>query len=219
MFKKKYIIFVLLIIGALLITATIWVVLNKKSAVSSYAECIKQKSAKILESYPKQCVYGGKSFSNPSQSVTPPQTINTENWLTYVPDNESYKLKLVDGWKFTSTATDQNQEILTACAPECNYNPSTPATLVNTKGSYDKYALVKVASSKTMPNTTNYTQISQQKVNNYILTKYSIKTATGTDFLYTAYTPKVTVFTNYSYNSKSPDLTQLVEAMVSTIEI
>lgn len=59
--------FFLIITGVLLFAAIfIFLVSGSDEKVDNYNQCIKAKDAKILEIYPEQCVFNGKTFTNPT---------------------------------------------------------------------------------------------------------------------------------------------------------
>ncbi len=47
------------------------IMLVRKSAqdIVDYAQCIKARGAKLLQTYPEQCVADGKVFTNPAQVI------------------------------------------------------------------------------------------------------------------------------------------------------
>jgi len=42
-------------------------------SVTDYADCIKQRGAKLLQTYPEQCVFDGKTFTNLKAEIQGPK--------------------------------------------------------------------------------------------------------------------------------------------------
>jgi len=68
-FNPIYVVLIIAIVG--IIGFTGWYVWSKNQTpkVGNYQECVKAKGAKILETYPEQCVINGQTFVNPIQKI------------------------------------------------------------------------------------------------------------------------------------------------------
>ncbi len=64
---------VLLAIALLLVLVTAALLARSSSIPNSYAECMTRKDAKVLETYPQQCVVDGKSFTSPINDTVIPE--------------------------------------------------------------------------------------------------------------------------------------------------
>ena len=84
-FSAIYVVLIIAIVG--IIGFTGWYVWSKNQTpkVSSYQECVKAKGAKILETYPEQCVINGQTFVNPSQKAAASMTTQTNNPTVQLP--------------------------------------------------------------------------------------------------------------------------------------
>lgn len=65
--------------------------------IGSYEECILQKDAKILETYPEECIYGGLTYTNDAVVVDdqPATDSNSETSSTSLPDDSKQVGELV----------------------------------------------------------------------------------------------------------------------------
>ncbi len=63
---------------SILILGALWL-MNTQSPKSptTYAECMIQKNAKVIETYPQQCMIDGKSFTSPINDVVLPESFDT----------------------------------------------------------------------------------------------------------------------------------------------
>lgn len=52
------------IVGAFLVGQHVYSARKAAQSVVDYAQCIKQRGAKLLQTYPEQCVFDGKTFTN-----------------------------------------------------------------------------------------------------------------------------------------------------------
>ncbi len=81
--RVKWIALIALFVLAGLLFVAIFIVLTNqkpKAVVVNYADCTKAKDAKLLETYPEQCVVGGKTYVNPTQKVKSlPGTDNSQD--------------------------------------------------------------------------------------------------------------------------------------------
>lgn len=79
--RTKWILLVILCALAIgLLVSLAAVIINKKSspAVSSYADCVKARGAKILQTYPEVCLVDGKNFTNSDPKTTQATTPTTD---------------------------------------------------------------------------------------------------------------------------------------------
>lgn len=98
---------VLVVLLAVLLTGIIgfagWYVYqnNQKPVVTNFAECAAQEDAKIQETYPELCVYGGNQYTNPAQKTELP-TEDTDQQSNYV---------VVEEWRLKFTKPDSLKDI------------------------------------------------------------------------------------------------------------
>ncbi len=55
-------------IGALIAVVIAWVFMNPGTNVTNFTEC-KAASGRVMETYPEQCSFNGKNYTNESQSL------------------------------------------------------------------------------------------------------------------------------------------------------
>lgn len=71
----------------------VWSRQESSKTVIDYATCAQQKDAKILETYPEQCVFDGQTFTNPNQKFDVTNSASTAASVRY------YDGIVPDGWK------------------------------------------------------------------------------------------------------------------------
>lgn len=71
----------------------VWNSQKSTKTVVDYVTCAQQKDARILETYPEQCVFGGQTFTNPNQ------TLDTTNNTSTLEPARYYTGIVPDGWK------------------------------------------------------------------------------------------------------------------------
>lgn len=69
-------------IGALVAVVVAWIFMVPGTHVTNFAEC-KAANGKILETYPEQCLFNGKTYINKSQSASDNST-STDDEKDYV---------------------------------------------------------------------------------------------------------------------------------------
>lgn len=223
---RKQLTFLVGLLGVLLfaiIALVIWAVIQEQKTPSSFAECVTYKDAKLLESYPEQCVVKGKSFTNPDQKVVLPEPVKDEffsdAWLLYTPDNEAYTIRLIDGWAYTSYNNGRT-EVLVACTLKdvCTYKESTPAKMVNKNGTADKSAQLTVAYGEEPLLASTYLAAGEIELKNGdSAKKYAYNDGTKTTYVYVVKGAEDTVTLTYSNDNTNTESLKYVEEMVSTI--
>jgi hypothetical protein len=213
------------LLGVLLFTIialVIWAIIQEQKTPTSFAECVTYKDAKILESYPEQCVVKGKSFANPDQKVVLPEPVKDElssdAWLLYTPDNEAYTIKLIDGWSYVSYNTGKT-EVLVACSNKdsCVYKESAPAQMTNKNGAVDKNAKLTVTYGEEPILASTYLAAGEIELKNGdSAKKYAYNDGTKTTYVYLVKGAKDTVTVTYSNDNDDAESLKYVEEMVST---
>jgi hypothetical protein len=224
---RKWIFFLVVVLGVLLVTIialVIWAVITETKKPTSFAECVSKKDAKILESYPEQCVVDGVSFTNPNQKVEEaapePEPLTSADWLIYVPDDETYTIKLIDGWNFESVDVGV-AEVLTACVEDCTYNESSPAQLVNKKGVVNEDAKLRIVNGKNPILVDGYLASGTVTLDEGgVATRYVYNEGEVTNYVYIVKGSETTVMVTYSQsNSTTANNLPYIEEMVSTITL
>lgn len=225
---RKQLTFLVGLLGVLLFTIialVIWAVIQEQKTPASFAECVTYKDAKLLESYPEQCVVKGKSFTNPDQKVVLPEPVKDElssdAWLVYTPDDEAYTVKLIDGWTYTSYNTGRT-EVLVACSTKdvCTYQESTPARMVNKNGVADKNATLTVTYGEEPVLASTYMAAGEIELKNgESAKKYAYNDGAKTTYVYVVNGAKDTVTVTYSNDNTDTESIKYVEEMVSTITL
>jgi hypothetical protein len=224
---RKLIFFLVVVLGVLLVTIialVIWAVISETKKPTNFAECVSKSDAKILESYPEQCVVDGVSFTNPNQKVEvalpEPEPLTSEDWLVYVPDDETYTIKLVDGWKYESVDIGA-AEVLTACVNECTYNEETPAQLVNKKGEVGDEAKLTVINGKNPVLVEGYLENGAIKLDEGgSATRYVYNEGDVSNYIYLVKGNETTVMVKYTQaNNATTNNIPYVEKMVASITL
>lgn len=223
---RKQITFLVGLLGVLLFTITalvIWAVIQEQKTPTSFAECVTYKDAKLLESYPEQCVVNGKSFANPDQKVVlPPEPVkdnfSSDAWLLYTPDNEAYTIKLIDGWSYVSYNTGKT-EVLVACNAKdsCVYKESSPAQMINKNGVADKTAKLTITYGEAPVLASTYMAAGEIELKNGdAAKKYAYNDGTQTTYIYVVKSAKDTVTITYNNDNNDAESLKYVEEMVTT---
>lgn len=225
---RKQLTFLVGLLGVLLfsiIALVIWAVIQEQKTPTSFAECVTYKDAKLLESYPEQCVVKGKSFTNPDQKVVMPEPVKDElssdSWLLYTPDDETYTVKLIDGWAYTSYMSG-GIEVLVACTAKdvCTYKESTPAKMVNKNGVADKNAKLTVAYGEEPVLASTYLAAGEVELKNGdSAKKYAYNDGTKTTYIYLVKGAKNTVTVTFNNDNTDTESIKYVEEMVNTIAV
>ena len=226
---RKLLTFLVGLLSVLLFTIialVIWAVIQEQKTPTNFAECVLDKDAKILQSYPEQCVADGKSFTNPNQKVIqpePPQEeLSSDAWLLYIPDDESYTVKLVDGWNYESYAVQKGgKETLVSCMGGCQeYKQSNPAQLVNKTGRYSGNANVVITYGADPVLLASYMPANDIPLKNgEVAKKYVYNDGKQTTYLYVVKGKQTTVTVQYTQDNTQSSSTELIEEMVSTIAV
>ena len=214
------------ILGVLLFTIValaIWAVIQSRQTPTSFASCVTYKDAKLLESYPEQCVVKGKSFVNPDQKVVLPEPmqdeLSSDAWLLYTPDTNAYTMKLIDGWSYTSYNTGKT-EVLVACSAQdsCVYKESAPAQMINKNGAADKNARLTVTYGEQPALASSYMAAGEITLKNGgSAKKYAYNDGTNTTYVYVVKGASSTVTATFSNENANTDNLKYIEEMVSTI--
>lgn len=222
---RKLITFFVGLLGVLLfaiIGLVIWAIIQERQTPASFAECVTDKDAKILESYPEQCVVDSKTFANPAQKAVEEtkEELSSDAWLIYTPNDEAYTVKLIDGWSFESYAVQNNgKETLVACFEACNeYKKADPAQLVNKTGRYSGNAKLVIAyGSDPMLAATFMAANDIELKDGNMAKKYVYNDGQNTTYMYVIKGKETTVTAQYTQPNAATSNLEYVEEMVSTI--
>lgn len=216
------------VLGVLLFTIialSVWAVIQSRQTPTSFAGCVTYKDAKLLESYPEQCVAKGKSFVNPDQKVVLPEPVqdelSSEGWLVYSPKNGAYSVRLIDGWQFT-TYNNGRTEVLTACpaAADCQYQKASPANISTKNSAADTTASLSITYGQPPVLANTFLPAGEIALKNGGTAKtYAYNDGTKTTYVYTVMGARNTVTATFSNENSNTDSLKYIEEMVSTITL
>lgn len=224
---RKLLTFLVGLLGVLLFTIialVVWAVIQEQKTATTFEQCVLDKDARMLESYPEQCVVDGKSFTNPNQKIVLPEPVKDElssdAWLLYTPDDEAYNIKLADGWAFESYKVQKGgKEVLVGCVGGCQeYKQSTPAELVNKTGRYSGDANLVVSYGDDPVLVATYMPANDIELKNGgTAKKYVYNDGEKTSYLYVVKGKETTVTAEYTHQNTAKNTVDIVEEMISTI--